>query len=404
MPVQTMRMKLLAATGSARRAGDRRSSGRWSWSGRSSSCSRWPAIGAIGVHAGDERRPGRDGAAGAAEIGRDRRHGRRRSRRRNAGHGGAGRVGHAGAGRRSACTPPSRCRTSGPARCARLIWIVVFISGVENSLATLVAMSTVPIVPAMSMPASGSANQMLPSGPRVSGPGLNDIRPGGLGHRVADRAGARHAADLVRHEAAAEPERAIAAVGDAAALERRRDARGGGRVRGHDRIVRAGRRSRRGAARAAAAGSLAGGAGCGVFDESMTLLPEKRARVGAAAACGQARGQRCDELASYRHVHGGMLAAAPRRKRRCCKRLRVTQPFEHRPATRPRRVAQARSVSAPNPENAEGRAANLSYAGRASAGLDFRVTRRRVPCLLAARRRTHGPPGKSHRPAIAGVP
>ena len=62
----------------------------------------------------------------------------------------------------------------------RLIWIVVFISGVEYSLATLVAMSTVPIVPAMSMPASGSANQMLPSGPRVSGPGLNDTRPAAL--------------------------------------------------------------------------------------------------------------------------------------------------------------------------------------------------------------------------------
>jgi hypothetical protein len=62
----------------------------------------------------------------------------------------------------------------------RLIWIVVFISGVEYSLATLVAMSTVPIVPAMSMPASGSANQMLPSGPRASGPGLNDIRPAAL--------------------------------------------------------------------------------------------------------------------------------------------------------------------------------------------------------------------------------
>jgi len=59
----------------------------------------------------------------------------------------------------------------------RLIWIVVFISGVEYSLAMWVTMSTVPIVPAMSMPASGSANQMLPSGPRVSGPGLNDVRP-----------------------------------------------------------------------------------------------------------------------------------------------------------------------------------------------------------------------------------
>src|SRR6188508_1982338 len=51
----------------------------------------------------------------------------------------------------------------------RLIWIVVFISGVEYSLATLVAMST-----------SGSANQMLPSGPRVSGPGLNEVRPAAL--------------------------------------------------------------------------------------------------------------------------------------------------------------------------------------------------------------------------------
>src|SRR6187399_3158150 len=49
----------------------------------------------------------------------------------------------------------------------RLIWIVVFISGVEYSLATWVVMSTVPIVPAMSMPASGSANQMLPSGPAL---------------------------------------------------------------------------------------------------------------------------------------------------------------------------------------------------------------------------------------------
>ena len=56
----------------------------------------------------------------------------------------------------------------------RLIWIVVFISGVAYSLATLVAMSTVPIVPAISIPASGSANQMLPSGPRASGPGLNE--------------------------------------------------------------------------------------------------------------------------------------------------------------------------------------------------------------------------------------
>src|SRR5215203_2910554 len=59
----------------------------------------------------------------------------------------------------------------------RLIWIVVFISGVANSLATLLVTLTVPIVPAMSMPASGSANQMLPSGPRANGPGLNDTRP-----------------------------------------------------------------------------------------------------------------------------------------------------------------------------------------------------------------------------------
>jgi hypothetical protein len=57
------------------------------------------------------------------------------------------------------------------------IWIVVFISGVGNSVATLVAMSTMPTVPASVIPASGSQNQMLPSGPRVSGPGLNDISP-----------------------------------------------------------------------------------------------------------------------------------------------------------------------------------------------------------------------------------
>src|SRR6185369_14608390 len=57
------------------------------------------------------------------------------------------------------------------------IWIVVFMSGVGNSVATLVAMSTMPIVPASVMPASGSQNQTLPSGPRVSGPGLNDISP-----------------------------------------------------------------------------------------------------------------------------------------------------------------------------------------------------------------------------------
>ena len=39
---------------------------------------------------------------------------------------------------------------------------------------------------------------------------------------------------------------------------------------------------------------------------------------------------------------------------------------------------------------------------RAYAGLDFQVTRRRVPCLLAAWRRTHGPVGTSRHPAIAG--
>ena len=57
------------------------------------------------------------------------------------------------------------------------IWIVVFSSGVGNSVATLVVMSTVPTVPASVMPASGSQNQTLPSGPRVNGPGLNDISP-----------------------------------------------------------------------------------------------------------------------------------------------------------------------------------------------------------------------------------
>jgi len=54
----------------------------------------------------------------------------------------------------------------------RLIWNVLFISGVATSLATWVAMSILPIVPATPMPASGSANQMLPSGPFASGPGL----------------------------------------------------------------------------------------------------------------------------------------------------------------------------------------------------------------------------------------
>ena len=53
-----------------------------------------------------------------------------------------------------------------------LIWKVVFISGVSNSLAIWVVVSILPIVPATAMPASGSANQMWPSGPRVSGPGL----------------------------------------------------------------------------------------------------------------------------------------------------------------------------------------------------------------------------------------
>ena len=53
-----------------------------------------------------------------------------------------------------------------------LIWKVVFISGVATSLATDVVMSILPIVPATAMPARGSANQMWPSGPRVSGPGL----------------------------------------------------------------------------------------------------------------------------------------------------------------------------------------------------------------------------------------
>jgi hypothetical protein len=54
----------------------------------------------------------------------------------------------------------------------RLIWKVLFISGVANSLATWVVMSILPIVPATPMPAKGSANQMWPSGPLVSGPGL----------------------------------------------------------------------------------------------------------------------------------------------------------------------------------------------------------------------------------------
>ena len=62
----------------------------------------------------------------------------------------------------------------------KLHWIVFFINGVWNSLATLVATSTVPMVPATLIPASGSANQMLPSGPRDSGPGLNDTRPAAL--------------------------------------------------------------------------------------------------------------------------------------------------------------------------------------------------------------------------------
>src|SRR6185369_4351940 len=78
-------------------------------------------------------------------------------------------------------------------------------------------------------------------------------------------------------------------------------------------------------------GGGAGGAGCGEFDESITLLPEKTVwsappphavRLAAKAAT------------SWRRNDTSMAAMLPtgcRRKRRCCKRLRVTQPFEHCP-------------------------------------------------------------------------
>ena len=55
---------------------------------------------------------------------------------------------------------------------------VVFMSGVETSVATPVPTSIEPTVPAIVMPATGSQNQTLPSGPVVSGPVLNDPSPG----------------------------------------------------------------------------------------------------------------------------------------------------------------------------------------------------------------------------------
>src|SRR6185369_10682806 len=78
-------------------------------------------------------------------------------------------------------------------------------------------------------------------------------------------------------------------------------------------------------------GGGAGGAGCGEFDESITLLPEKTVwsappphavRLAARAATSWRRND--TSMAA-------MLARGRRRERRCCKRVRVTQPFEHRP-------------------------------------------------------------------------
>src|SRR6185369_7764158 len=130
-------------------------------------------------------------------------------------------------------------------------------------------------------------------------------------------------------------------------------------------------------------GGGAGGAGCGEFDESITLLPEKTVwsappphavRLAAKAATSWRRND--TSMAA-------MLARGRRRERRCCKRVRVTQPFEHRPREpHDRRLARGGvrpcRHAAPNRAIAAACAANLSYAARPGGGLNCRVTKRRA--------------------------